>query len=156
MASKAQLKKKFADELAASSAPGPLLHVIYALSKDASLQGSELVTFEGYRGKRPAGRQIALAKSLLGIKTKKKAPKKVKSKNGRREKAANGRKKQTTSTDPAYLVREAIKGYQAILNGAKKEKARLKRDYDRAMRALDQGSKDARTQLAKLRKAGIK
>ena len=71
MPSKAQLKKKYADELAASSAPGPLLQVIYALSKDASLQGNELVTFEGYRGTRPAGRQIALAKKLLGIRSKK-------------------------------------------------------------------------------------
>ena len=160
MASKDQLKKKYADELAASSAPGPLLHMIYALSRDRTLSGGDLVGYDGWKGKRASGTQIAMAKKLLGIRSKaKKAAKKgrKKSANGRRKKATSGRRTKTTAaSDPGSLVREAIKGYQAILNGAKKEKARLKKDHERAMRALDDSTKDAKTKLAKLRKAGIK
>ena len=157
MPSKATLAKKFEDALAESSAPTGLLQAIHALANDRTIQGTDLVSYGGWKGKRPSGRQIALAKRLLGIRSKKKAAKKgrKKSANSRRNTTANGRRSTAVATDPGSLVREAVKGYKAVLSQAKKEKARLKKDHERAMRSLDESTKDARTKLAKLRKAGL-
>ena len=136
MASKAQLKKKYADELAQSTAPGPLLQVIYALSKDATLQGAELVAFEGYRGKRPAGRQIAKAKELLGIR-----------------KAGKRRAPVEDKTDPKVHLRSAVQGYQRIVDRAKAEKREAKRRYAETLAEIERRAKAARKAVRTLKQA---
>ena len=87
MATKKQLQKKYADDLAASTAPTALLQALYALSNDKTLEGADLITYDGWKGKRPSGRQIAKAKELLGLKKKAQV-----------KKASNGRKKKAASS----------------------------------------------------------
>lgn len=146
MASKNALKKTYADELAASSAPGPLLHMIYALSRDRTLSGGELVGYESWKGKRASGTQIAMAKKLLGIRTKAKKKAATKSKNGRR--TASGMK----GTGPTQYLKAAVKEYEGAVAGAAKRKQQAKRDYEAVLKGIDTETKAARSALASLKK----
>ena len=117
MVTKDQIKKKFADDLDESTAPGPLLHCLYALSKDSKLQGFDLVSFEGYRGKKPSGTQISKACKLLKLPPmgKKKASKKTKSKNGRRKASTNGRRRGSGVGPAGTSLGDLIAKHESIL-----------------------------------------
>ena len=147
MPSKATLAKTFEDALAESSAPTGLLQAIYALANDRTIQGADLVGYDGWKGKRPSGTQIAMAKKLLGIRSKKKAAKKG------RKKSANGRRKTATGGDgPTKHIQAAVKEYEGAVAGAAKRKQQAKRDYQALLKHIDTETKAARSALASLRK----
>ncbi len=139
MASKAQLQKKYADALAASTAPTALLQALYALSQDKTLQGTDLVTYGGWKGKRPAGRQIALAKQLLGIR-----------KTTTPRKAAAGRKP-VSAGSPAKHIEAAISSYKAMLATANQAKQQARQEYRERLAAIEARTKAAKKHLTSLK-----
>ncbi len=139
MASKAQLQKKYADALAASTAPTALLQALYALSQDKTLQGTDLVTYGGWKGKRPAGRQIALAKQLLGIR-KTTTPKKTRT-------AA----KPVSVDSPGTHIQAAITSYKTLLATANQAKQQARKEYLERLAAIEARSKEAKKHLTNLK-----
>lgn len=139
MASKAQLQKKYPDALNNSTAPTALLQALYALSKDKTLQGADLVSYGEWKGKRPSGRQIALAKQLLGI-----------------QKKTTTRKTGTTSKPtvvdgPAKHIDAAIASYKTILATANQAKQQARKEYRERLAAIEARTKEARNNLSKLK-----
>ena len=137
MATKKQLEKKYVDALDASTAPTALLQALYALSKDKTLQGADLVTYGGWKGKRPAGRQIALAKQLLGIR-----------------KTATRKKKETKTVSvdsPATHLQAAIAGYKTIVATANQAKQQARKEHRERVAAIEARTKEAKKHLTNLK-----
>jgi len=149
MATRKQIEKKYAAELEKSSAPKGLVQALYALSNDATLQGADLHKYDGYRGKKPSGTQINLAKRLLGIKvgTSKRA-KKAAGRRGRPRKTAKAK-----GVDPRTHLMEAYRGWKAIVANADKERARAEKAYNEEVNRIEAESAEARKRLKQIETA---
>ncbi len=139
MASKAQLQKKYADALSNSTAPTALLQALYALSKDKTLQGADLISYGGWKGKRPSGRQIALAKQLLGIRNK------------TTTRNRETRPKTVSVDSPAKHIEAAIASYKTIVATANQAKQQAKKEYQARLAAIEAATKEARKNVSKLK-----
>ncbi len=139
MASKAQLQKKYADALAASTAPTALLQALYALSKDKTVQGADLITYGGWKGKRPSGRQIALARQLLGIR---------KTTTTRKTRTAA---KPVSVDSPAKHIQAAIASYKAMLATANQAKQQARQEYRERIAAIEVRTKEANKHVTNLK-----
>ncbi len=139
MATKKQLQKKYADDLAASTAPTALLQALYALSNDKTLQGADLISYGGWKGKRPAGRQIALAKQLLGI--RKPTTKRTAKTSGKPVSVGN----------PTEHIQAAIASYKSILATASQAKQEVRRQYRERLAAIEARTKEAKKHLTNLK-----
>ncbi len=139
MVTKAQIKKKYADALAESTAPTGLAQALYALASDATLQGADLVNYDGYRGKRPSGRQIAKAKQLVGIR------KTATTRN-------TGRGGKPVSVDgPGKHIEAAIASYKTILGTANQAKQQARTEYRERLAAIEARCKEAKKHLTNLK-----
>ena len=135
MVSKAQIKKRYADAIAESTAKPGLIQAIYALGNDRSLKGADLVSYDGYRGQRPSGRQIAKAKQLLGIKSGIKPKEK---------------QKIPHSDDPTVPI---TRGLKAIIDRAELDKRLAKKEYQQRLAGIEARAKAAKLALKALRAA---
>ena len=146
MTTRKQIEKKYAAELEKSSAPKGLVQAIYALSNDPTLQGADLHKYDGYRGKKPSGTQINLAKRLLGIEAP--APKRGKKAAGRR---GRPRKAQVSKgADASALLMEAVRSLKEVVATADKERARAEKEYQARIKEIDEDSAEARRKLKKI------
>jgi len=146
MTTRKQIEKQYAAELEKSSAPKGLVQALYALSNDPTLQGADLIKYDGYRGKKPSGTQISLAKRLLGIKTgPAKRAKKAGSKRGRPRKTQVSK-----SADASALLMEAVQSLKEVVASADKERALAEKEYQERIKEIEQDSAEARRKLKKI------
>lgn len=152
MATRKQIEKQYSAALEKSSARRGLIQALYALSNDPTLQGADLIKYDGYRGKKPSGTQINLAKRLLGIASgTSKRPGRKKRAAGRR---GGPRKKHSSGTaDASALLKEAMRTLDAIVARADEERAAAEKRYKEEVKRIEAESAEARRKLKQLKTA---